>query len=73
MKLRDVDFDRFVAWVGKFDEDPQGTKDLLMEAAEELPVLQRLLMIMQNAMEHDGPKDMIRRNADLIPDISHIP
>lgn len=66
MKLRDVDFDEFIAWIGRFDEDPRGTQDLLMEAANELPVLDRLLMIMHNAMENRAPEDMVRRNADLV-------
>lgn len=66
MKLQDVDFDKFVEWMGKFEEDPEGTRDLLMEAADEVPVIERLLMIMQNARDHDAPEDMIRRNADQI-------
>jgi hypothetical protein len=66
MKLRTVNFDEFIAWMGRFDEDPNGTKDLLMEAANELPVLERLMMIMSNAMENHAPEEMIRRNADLI-------
>jgi|AntAceMinimDraft_16_1070373.scaffolds.fasta_scaffold202873_1 hypothetical protein len=66
MKLKDVDFDEFVEWMGKLDEDPKGTKDLLMEAANEVPVIERLLMIMQNAKDNNAPEDMIRRNADQI-------
>ena len=66
MNLRDIDFDEFVQWVGKFEEDPRGTNNLLLEAAAELPVIERLLTIMQNAVDNDAPEDMIRRNADLI-------
>ena len=39
MKLKDIDFDEFLDWMSKFEEDPEGTKDLLMEAANEVPVL----------------------------------
>jgi hypothetical protein len=66
MKLSDIDFDEYLEWMGKFDEDPEGTKDLLMDAANEVPVIERLLMIMQNARDHGAPEDMIRRNADQI-------
>lgn len=66
MLLQSLDFDEFVEWMGKFDEDPQGTKDLLIEAMNEVPVIERLLMIMQNAKDNNAPEDMIRRNADQI-------
>ena len=66
MKLKDIDFDEFVEWMGKLEEDPRGTEDLMMEAASEVPVIERLLMIMQNARDSNAPEDMIRRNADQI-------
>ena len=66
MRLKDVDFDEYIGWMGKFEEDPEGTKDLLMEAANEVPVIERLLMIMQNAIENNAPEEMVRRNADQI-------
>ena len=66
MNLREIELDEFIQWVVKFKEDPQGTNDLLMEAANELPMVKRLLMIMQNDMDNGVSEDMIRRNTTLI-------
>jgi len=66
MKLKDIDFDEFIEWMGKFDEVPQGTEDLLIEAGKEVPVIERLLKIMQNAIENNGPKDRIKMTANHI-------
>jgi len=60
MKLKDIDFDEFVEWIGKFDEVLEGTEDLLIEAGKEVPVIERLLKIMHNAIENNGPKDRIK-------------
>ena len=66
MNLRDIDFDEFTQWVGRFQKDPKGTDDLLRDAANELPVIKTLMMIMQDAVEEDASHDVINRNTILI-------
>jgi len=66
MKLRDVDFDEYIGLIGKFEEDPQGNKELLKDAAKEIPVIEKLVMTMHNAQENNAPEDVLRRMADQI-------
>ncbi len=66
MLLADVEFESFIGWLGFFDENIEEAKDILMESLVEVPLIERLMLIYNNAAESGADEHMLRRNRDIV-------
>jgi len=61
MVLSDVQFEEFMSWLGLFDENTREMADYIRESMSEVPVIERLLLIFNNALESGAEENMLDR------------
>ncbi len=66
MKISDVDFDKFIAWMGYLEDNVKDSEGILKEAIECVPAVWRLMLIYHNAVENEADDIMLMRNRDII-------
>jgi len=64
--LSDVSLEELMAWLAVLDERPSLAQEHLIKAIEEVPVVERLLLIHENARNNDAPLEMLQRNRDIM-------
>ena len=66
MVLASVEFESFIRWLGYFDEHTSEAEEILMKSLVEVPLIERLLLIFNNAAESGADEYMLNRNRDII-------
>ncbi|GMW01527.1 MAG: hypothetical protein AMXMBFR84_26640 [Candidatus Hydrogenedentota bacterium] len=65
MRISEVNFDQFMAWLGALDEDIASCEDAVRETMENVPLVERLMFIFNNALEDGAEEIMLMRNRDI--------
>ena len=66
MNLEEIDVEEFMELVASIDDAASEHESMIMEAMKNVPILQRLMFIYNNAAENDAPKELLSKNQTII-------
>ena len=66
MNLVEIDVDEFMELIASLDDAPSEHESMILEAMKNIPILQRLMYIYNNAAADDAPKELLAKNQTII-------
>lgn len=66
MELCEVEFEEFMDWMGRLEQDIDTCEHALRDAVEHVPLIQRLMIIQNNAVEQEAGQAMRVPGRDVI-------